>query len=146
MDVLMKSFVIVHIRNGEITNRAAVAKWYKEMSDGKHIWESSKCNKRSLPQNAYLHGVLIPEFKNALRSVAYDEVKTDEQAKEIMKRMFLVSSVVNKETGEVLEYVKSTSELTKEEMSNLINEVIKFAAENMNYQIPFPNEQSEMFT
>jgi hypothetical protein len=56
--------------------------------------------------------------------------------------MFLKRRVVNKETGEVLEYIQPTRDLTKEEATVLIDEVIKFCAEEMNYQIMYPNEQS----
>lgn len=105
-----------------------------------------KSDKRTNPMNNYFHGVLVPEFKQALIGVGYDEIKTDDQAKEIIKRMFLTDRVTNSETGEVLEYTKNTRDLTKEEMSNLFDEVIKFAAEKMDgYQIPYPNEQLNMY-
>lgn len=95
--------------------------------------------------NAYLHGVLIPEFRKALNSVGYDEVKNDAQAKLIMKSMFLTDTITNKETGEVITYVKDTHELTTIEMSTLFDEVIKFAADEMSYVIPYPNEQLQFF-
>lgn len=134
--------IFVYKEYDQIKNRAAVKRFFDEMPNGKNLLIQKKANKRTLPQNDYFHGVLFPEFKNALRSVGYDEVKTNEQAKEIVKKMFLVASVTNKETGEVLEYIKNTRDLTTEEGTNLIDEVIKFAAENMNYQIPYPNEQT----
>jgi hypothetical protein len=135
------SEVICHISNGEIVNKKAIAKAFSELGDGRYVVKITKANKRSLDQNAYMHGVLIPEFKNALRSVGYDEVKTNDQAKLIMKSMFLTDHIVNKETGEGIPYVKDTHELTTIEMSALFEEVIKFCAEKMSYQIPFPNEQ-----
>jgi hypothetical protein len=139
---MSKSFCIIHIEDGHIENTASFTKFLRNLKDGKHILEASPYNKRSIPQNRYLHGVLIPEFRKALNSVGYDEVKDDAQAKEIMKAMFLKRRVVNKETGEVLEYTQRTRDLTKEETTILIDEVIKFTAENMNYQIAYPNEQT----
>lgn len=135
--------MILHFENGKVVNPAV---WKKETDSlhGKYEVDIKKLSRRSLPQNSYLHGVLIPEFRKALNSVGYDEVRTDGQAKEIIKAMFLKRSVVNKETGEMLDYVQRTSELSKEHMSILIDEVIKYCAENMNYQIPFPNEQLEI--
>jgi hypothetical protein len=112
---------------------------------GDYTVEFKKGHKRSLQQNAYLHSVLIPCFREALNSVGYDEVRTDLQAKKIIKEMFLKTSVVNPNTGEMLEYTKDTSELTKEEMSILYEDVWKFAAEHLDYRIPSPNEQMEFF-
>lgn len=142
---MSKGWVIISIEEGQIINPKPVRKLFNSLKDGKYNVEISKISRRSNQQNRYLHGVLIPEFRRALNSVGYDEVKDDEQAKEIMKQMFLKRQVVNKDTGEVLEYVQQTRDMTKEENNILIEEVIKFAAENMNYQIPYPNEQVEMF-
>src|SRR5690606_37023707 len=131
---------IIHIRDGHIMNKSAVKKMFDELTDGRYLTTVESKTNRSLPQNAFLHGVLIPEFRAALNSVGYDEVKTDAQAKEIMKAMFCKRQVTNKETGEVLEYIQNTSDMTREEMSILYDEVIKFCAENMNHIIPYPNE------
>lgn len=126
--------VIVYIESGKIKHDLKLA-------DGRYLAKFSNKNNRTLPMNAYLHGVLIPEFRKALNSVGYDEVRNDDQAKKIIKSMFLVGNITNKETGEMISYTKDTHELTTLEMSTLFDEVIKFAAENMNYQIPYPNEQ-----
>lgn len=34
--------------------------------------------------------------------------------------------------------------MSKEEMGKFYDEVIQFAAENMNYQIPYPSEQTTL--
>lgn len=100
---------------------------------------------RSSQQNRYLHGLLIPEFRKALNSVGYDEVKDDVQAKECLKAMFLTRHYESSGSDlPQIPYVRDTSTLTKEEMGDLIEEVIKFAAEHMNYRIPYPNEQTEI--
>lgn len=132
---------ICHISNGEILNKSTVKKYFDQLIDGRYLVKIENKNKRTLPMNAYLHGVLIPEFRKALNSVGYAEVKNDDQAKLILKSMFLVDSVFNKETGEVIKYVKDTHDLTTIEMSELFEEVIRFSAANMDYQIPYPNEQ-----
>lgn len=139
------SSAIVHIRNHQIQNPKVVRQIFDDLTDGRYLVEVSRKNKRTLPQNAYLHAVLIPEFKNALNSVGYDEVRTYEQAKSILKETFLKSHVVNEATGEALEFTKDTHTLSKVEMMELIEEVIKFCADKMNYQIPFPNEQAKLW-
>lgn len=142
---MSKGWVIISIEEGQIINPKPVRKLFNSLKDGKYNVEITKISRRSNQQNRYLHGLLIPEFRRALNSVGYDEVKDDEQAKEIMKQMFLKRQVVNKDTGEVLEYVQQTRDMTKEENNILIDEVIKFCAENMNYVIPYPNEQLTMY-
>lgn len=138
----------IKILKGKIeftSQRSWVNNRIKLLEDGDYTMEIKKYKKpRSLQQNSYLHGVLIPCFREALNGVGYDEVKDDVQTKEILKQMFLKRSVVNKETSKVLEYVQNTSELTTEEMGIFYEEVWKFAAENLNYVIPSPGQQSEL--
>lgn len=141
---MAKSSIIVRIDSGEIQNKVAVRTFFTGLSDGKWLLEADNSKKRTCQQNRYLHAVLIPEFRKALNGVGYDEVRTDEQAKLLMKSMFLTREIVSKETGEMLKYVEDTHNLTTFQLNELIEAVIKFAAENMNYQIPFPNEQLEM--
>jgi hypothetical protein len=126
--------------NGVFKNLKRMEAYNKDLPDGKYKVTIERISKRSLPQNAYLHGILIPEFRKALNSVGYN-IRTDDQAKEVLKATFLKDKIVNEETGEVLEYIKPTSGLTKEELNILIEEVIRFCAENMSYEIPYPNEQ-----
>jgi hypothetical protein len=136
--------MIIAMEFGQIKNKKSVREFFLLLKDGKYLLQVDNNKKRTLPQNSFLHGILIPEFKNALNSVGYDEVKTNGQAKLIMKSMFLTRETVNKETGEMIKYVQDTSDLTTVELNTLIDEVIKFTAENMNYTIPFPNEQLQM--
>jgi len=100
--------------------------------------------KRSIEQNSYLHAVLIPEFRKALNSVGYSEVKTDEQAKSIIKSMFLTRAVSNETGAAPVHYVQDTSKLSKSEMAEFVDEVIKFCAENMSYIIPYPGEKLKL--
>lgn len=101
--------------------------------------------RRSGQQNNYIHAVLIPEFKAALNEVGFDEIRTNEQCKELMKGLFLQHEIVNEKSGEVLKTYKNTSELTTTEMMNFIDGAVKYALENMNYRIALPNKQTEIF-
>ncbi len=135
---MKKSSIIIRIEGGKLQDRKKMVQLLSA-PDGRYLVELSSLNKRSNQQNAYIHAVLFPEFKNALQGVGYN-IKSGEQGKEVCKKMFLTDRVVNEKTGEVLEYTKHTAELTKEEMGIFIEDVIRFAAEEMNYQIPYPNE------
>lgn len=142
---MSRLWTILTIEDGKPVNGINVRRIFDKLKDGKYNIDITRIDKRSNQQNRYLHGLLIPEFRKALNSVGYDEVKTDAQAKEIMKQMFLKRQTVNINTAEVLEYVQQTMDLTKEENNILIDEVIKFCSENMNYIIPYPNEQVELW-
>lgn len=132
-----------NIKDGKLSlkSKKKVEQELSTMKDGFVKLEVHYVNQRSLPQNNYIHGVLIPEFRKALVSVGYGEIKTDEQAKRIMKSMFLTREVSNEVGGNPVHYVQDTSDLSKSEMGELIEDVIRFASENCNYQIAYPNEQ-----
>lgn len=137
---MSKQFIITRIEDGVIQDISKLVRLCAPLKDGKYEFSVSKVSKRSNPQNRYLHGVLIPEFRKALNSVGYGEVKTDEQAKLVMKSMFLTREFPSETGGKPVHFVQDTSALTKEEMGVLIEEVIAFAAENLSYQIPYPGE------
>lgn len=140
----MKSWGIVHIKNGQIENPAAVRKTFLELKDGRYLFEINPYNKRSSQSNRYIHGVLFPAFMEALNEAGY-RIQTVDEAKEICKALFLKKTVLNEDTGEVLEFVKNTSELTKEEMSIFIEDAARWLSENLGYVLPPPNTQTKIF-
>jgi hypothetical protein len=133
----------VTIRAGKIENPQGVRKAIAELPDGRYLVTIEKKNKRTNSQNAYIHAVLFPELANAFKDAGYEGI-TPQIAKVIAKNRFLKAQIVNKETGEVEEYTKDTSDLTTVEMNEFIDTVIRFASENMNYQICYPNEQTQL--
>lgn len=131
--------LVVHKGETEIGNKKAVRKFFDELPTGKWLLTVKNINNRTLPMNDYLHGVLIPEFRKALEGVGY-EIKDDYQAKLILKNMFLKSHI-ERQDGSVMEFVRDTRDLSTSEMSVLFDEVIRFSAEHLSYQIPYPSEQ-----
>lgn len=130
----------ISIEGGKITNRTAFQKFLNQHGDGRYYLKTESKNKRTNNQNRYIHGVLFPELGRALKNVGYsyaDEVV----AKSFAKRQFLTFKLVNHDTGEAVEYIKDTHELSTTEMNEFIESVIRFAAEYLNYEIPYPNEQ-----
>lgn len=97
-------------------------------------------DQRSNGLNGYLHKVLFPGFRLALRSVGYNEVRTDAQAKLIIKKVFLTESVYNEVKQDYEDIIRDTSSLNDIEAAFLIDEVIQFCAEHMHFKIPYPNE------
>jgi hypothetical protein len=127
----------IHISEGKFQNTKKLSEYLKGLN-GRYLVKVTNVSKRSIPQNSYIHAVLIPEFRKALYEAGHAEIKTDEIAKAVMKQLFL------KTTVDGLEIVKGTSELTKLEMNVLIEDVIRFCAESLSYEIPYPNEQISM--
>ena len=91
-----------------------------------------KSKNRSIQQNRYYWAclTLIGEV------LGYRK----EEVADIVKFKFLKREMVNETTGEVFEYLKSTTELTTTEFATYMDEIIQFAAE-MNIVLPQPNEQ-----
>lgn len=67
-----------------------------------------------------------------------------DQMHEICKYKFLKHELVDEKTGEVFEYLKSTTELTTTEFSTLIESLIQWSAETFNCVLPYPNEQTTL--
>jgi len=67
-----------------------------------------------------------------------------DQMHEICKFKFLKHELVDEKTGEVFEYLKSTTELTTTEFSTLIESLIQWSAETFNCVLPYPNEQTTL--
>lgn len=133
----------ISIEGGKIQNRTAFQKFLNQHGDGRYYLKTESKNKRTNNQNRYIHGVLFPELGLALKNVGYSN--SDEViAKNFAKRQFLTCHLVNHHTGEQVEYIKDTHELTTNEMNEFIENVIRFAAEYLNYEIHYPNEQARI--
>lgn len=134
---------VVHITDSKITNATAVRKFFNELKDGRYLITAKSIKRRSLQQNAYLHGVVIPMVYEGLRNNGFDEVRDHEDAKLIIKALFLKKKISN--GIETIEIIQETSKLTTIEMVQFVDEVIKWSAEYLNVQIPLPGEQAVLF-
>lgn len=138
---MLETFIT--IESGKIKEKTKFQKFLFEVKDGRYLIKIEPKKKRTLPQNAYIHGVLFPELANAFKDAGYEGIDA-QLAKDIAKKEFLTKQIVNSETGEVKEYVKDTSKLSTLEMNEFIESVIRYAAVNMNYEIPYPNENARL--
>lgn len=109
------------------------------IQDGSYLVTIKKKNNRSLPQNAYYHGCIIPEFKRGLYELGYDFSSQD--VHEFLKDRFLKKQIANEQTGEFLEVPGSTAGLSTIEFNEFISKCQQFAAEYLNIVIPDPNSQ-----
>ncbi len=101
-----------------------------------------KKRKRSLDQNAFLHGVVIPMCREGFLDVGYNY--TLEETKTDLKRMFAVFEKINETTGEIREYIKDTSDMTTTEMMDFVAHIQQWAAEFLGIIIPDPGQQTEI--
>ena len=99
-------------------------------------------NSRSIQQNKYLHGVVIPEVQRGLIDAGYspNEITTN-AVKDLLKYRFAKKEIVNTTTGETIEMIQATHEMNTAEMTDFIEEVRRFASEYLGVYIPSPNEQ-----
>jgi len=111
------------------------------ISDGRYYVKIEKKNKRSLPQNAYYFGVVVPMIKEGLYEIGYDNITRNEQAHKFLVEKFLQQESVNKKTGEVIYITRSTTDLNTIEFNEYLEKCQKFGAEYLNIYIPSPNEQ-----
>ena len=82
---------------------------------------------------------------NGLRDLGFDEVQTKEDAKLVVKSLFLKKQIGSTETGEVIDIIRDTSSLTKEEFNLLIEDVQRWAATFLNVVIPDPGTALQAF-
>lgn len=102
-----------------------------------------KYKQRSNKQNSYWWAVVVPIVFHGLREQGFSEVKTKEDAHEILKGQFLKTRIVN-EQGQFIETFKSTTELSTSEFMDLLVEVQQWASEFLGVDIPDPNEHLEI--
>lgn len=138
----MKLIADIRIENGTLKfkQRSTVLSDIAQMRDGEYVMTiERKRRKRSLMQNSYYWGVVVPLVKEGLLDVGYR--MTTEAVHEFLKGQFAIIEVVNERTGEVLKSIGSTSEMTTSKMMDYFAEITQWAAEYLNVQIPQPNEQ-----
>ena len=100
-------------------------------------------NKRSLSQNAYWHGVVVSKVKEGLEAKGFQF--TPKEVHELLRLKFAVAEKVNEQTGEVIEYIKSTSEMSVGEFMDFMSEVTVWADKEHEITIPAPGEQIDAF-
>lgn len=113
---------------GQVANNQQLVQFIEGLPAGKWLIKAQRKDGRTLPQNAFYWEVIVPHVKKGLRDLGHDEVKSDDDAHEVIKRLFL------KKEG-------TTTKLSTVEFSQLFDSVIKWGAEYLNIQIPYPNEE-----
>ena len=140
----MKELIITADSRG-IVNMEEFRKFFRELKMGKHLVTVKDMRKRSLPQNAYYWGVVVPMVKRGLNDAGYDEVSNNEDAHEVLKHVHLRRRMVSKQTGEVIDIAGSSAKLNVSEFNDYIENICRWSAEYLGVVIPSPNEQMVEF-
>ena len=129
------------VKNGTLTRNVNLIKDAIQTFEGKQIVikiEKFK-KKRSTQQNRFYYGVIIPIVQNCLKEAGH--VMTNESTHDLIKLKFLKETLfVNETTGEVIERIKSTTELSTSQFMDLLAEINNFTFEYFGVSLPSPND------
>lgn len=134
--------LMLHIRDHIISNHAAWKKLLNEIDEGSYFVKFEPRKKRTHNQNNFYWGCIVPIVKDGLRDVGFDDVKTPDDAHTVLKSLFLRKRIANHKTGEVIEMIGSTTELTTVEFNAFIEDIAKWSAEYLSCVIPEPGQQT----
>lgn len=97
--------------------------------------------RRSDRQNRYYWPCFVKPFADFLRDQG--ETTTDDEAHELLKYKFLRRSKVNPTTGEVIEYVASTTSLDTAEFNEYLDQCAAWLADMFGIIVPEPEAYHE---
>ena len=111
--------------------------------------------KRTLRQNAYYWGVVVPLVQKGYRQLGerlslsgadaaitdYLRVMTPEQAHDTLKKDFAYTEMYDDTTGKIFTVPKGTRDMNVEDMVEYIEQIQIWAAEFLGVVIPDPNSQ-----
>lgn len=95
-------------------------------------------NPRSLDQNGWLFGCIYPMLLESLGDAGWDFTDTD-QVHEFFKAQMVHDKVVNKHTGEIIEFPGSTAMMDTVTFSTYCDKLREYAKEYLNTEIPDPD-------
>lgn len=135
----MKSFYLTITPDHQIKGEKLFLQAVRSNKPGYYRYDQYSLNKRSNQQNRYVH-VCFTLAQKGLYDSGYEKITTPESAKAWYKNHFLKIDAVNEKTGEVYEYVRHTSELSKDEMTEFIDRMRDYSLEFTGVYIPTPEE------
>ena len=94
-------------------------------------------NTRTNPQNSYLWGIVYPYLLEGFKQAGYVDVDI-EVVHAFCKNQFNAGCIPNMETGEVLTYARSTTELDTKEFGEYVDKIRHFALHDLGIIIPEP--------
>jgi hypothetical protein len=107
--------------------------------DGIYEISTKKVRKpRSMDQNGWLWGCIYPMLLDALLDAGW-EFTSCEQVHEFFKSQMTADKVVNKHTGEIIEFPGSTATMDTITFSTYCEKLREYALEYLDLEIPDPD-------
>lgn len=147
----MKTTYFSNVTNGRLTkaaSQAIAADLAQHEGKAVEVTIQRKKAKRSDAQMRYYFGVVVYCFAEALRDLGNDikpESASDRMiVHEFLKNKFLRNGrdIVTAD-GEVFHIGPTTTICNKVEIGEYIDDIVRFTADSLNYQIPPPEAQKE---
>ena len=135
-------FIIEKQENKLWRNIKAYKQYLNDLPHGRYKVVVTQVDQRSLQQNSWIHAIL-PDLVLALRDAGYSEVKTTEDAKDIIKTLFFKKEITN--GTETIEVIQGTSKTSKLDFTTKAEEIIRWASEYLGIDVAPPSEQTEIF-
>lgn len=132
---------ILHIEAGQISNLKKAREVFGGLRDGKYLVKIQPIKRRTLSQNAYYWKVVVPMVKDGLRAAGYFEIKSNEDAHEVLKHLFLKKKTIYETGGKPIKVPGSTAGLPTKAFNEYLEHITQWAVEYLNIQIPQPNEE-----
>ena len=126
-------------KKGGLFNLAPLYSWFSQVCDGIYRIEVKKVRKpRSNDQNGWLWGCIYPMLLEALLDAGWEFVSV-EQVHEFFRAQMTADKVVNKHTGEIIEFPGSTAMMDTVTFSTYCEKLREYAREFLNIEIPDPD-------
>ncbi|MCC8154595.1 MAG: hypothetical protein LIP01_10500 [Tannerellaceae bacterium] len=114
--------------------------FFQDFADGVYQITIKRVRRaRTLDQNAWLWGIVYPMLLKGLLDAGW-EFTSIEQVHEFFKKQMTIDNVVNKDTGEVIEFPQSTSLMDTVTFSTYVDKLREYAREFLNMEIPDPDK------
>jgi hypothetical protein len=138
--------ILSRVEDGQLKRNSKLVRSAIEHFEGKEIEIkiSRKYPTRSIPQNKFYWGSIIPQFQELIND-NWREIKSSEETHEILKFSCNYDEKVNEETGEIIRIPKSTTELTTTGFMDYHQKLRQLAMDYFNTVLHEPNEQLEIF-
>ena len=131
--------VMVEKRKGLFTLQP-LYEWFRQVCDGMYRIGVKRMRKpRSNDQNGWLWGCIYPMLLDALLEAGWEFVSV-EQVHEYFKNMLAKDSVVNKHTGEIVEFPTSTATMDTLTFSTYCEKLREYGREYLGIEIPDPDK------
>jgi hypothetical protein len=133
---------LLHKNNGKWLNTGKMTEHNRRLDDGSYRVMIEPASLRTSDQNRYYWGIVVNIVFKGLKDAGHNAVRDESDTHAVLKSLFLKVQFPGF-GGELMEYVKSTTELSTIEFADYLMKIFIWAHEYLGVTIPKPNEQLE---